>query len=920
MTEQPNAELLGTARAYHELGLPVIPFFINPKADQNGVHEKTPVITTYKKWQTDPQTDEEFKALNWNGCNGFGVILGIKAKNGLFLGAADYDTKLISKLKTETEEQFKARQEQQAKAIPIGKELLSKFPQATKIETTVNDGLHYYYWSREQPGIDGNFHDEVALELLGYPKLCVMHPSYGYRNVGSDVTAEVQNLETLFHEILKEKGYGATEEQEVEHQVDNYSFSISKIIDLSLLENKGNGQYQGCHPIHGSTTGKNFSVDTKKNSWYCFHHSSGGGALQYLAVKEGLIKCEQAKRGALRGKKFQEVLKLAVASGLIDEKVMQQSEINPVILAKDVMEDHIFIVDKESNELYFYVDYGKEEGIYKGGEATKQLIKREITARLDENFKARYYNEINEFILGSAPLIELDTVSPDCLAVQNGLLNVLTRKIDKYDSKQYITKKLPVGYNPDCKSEVWHKFIEKVIPNETQRKQVQQLIGHILYGKIVTEICLVLFGGGSNGKTIFLLIITKFLGGSVNVSSHSIQALCYDKFTTGEIKGKLANICADLPHKELLNTANFKALTSGDQIQAYVKHVQKTVPFIPTTKYVFSANQIPPVANEEDCYAWFRRFIFADFTVTFTKENSVPRQELLDSLSTPEVFSEILNWALDGLSDLIKNGDVTDKPSVAQIRLQYIIRSDSALAYFENCVKCTSDSNDYLFVDPWFRDYVNFCITSGKKPKTQGEFFNTVKHHLPGAEKTRIRPDYEEGEKRPNPIAAYRYVKIIKSGAAGAAGADFSNYMTQNGKNTHVKKSHQKTIVPQPDTTDTTGTKPENSGLGERQLKVVTEDSGLKHIEINSEEEAKQSALGEIIHFQKVNPYVESHKCDKCQGILAEYKQPISKEDQERLKLKNNMVYLCNDCFKVAVAKAESEGTIFVEDPQEEAA
>ena len=36
-------------------------------------------------------------------------------------------------------------------------------------------------------------------------------------------------------------------------------------------------------------------------------------ALQYLAMKEGLIQCQQAKKGALRGKKFRETIELAVS-------------------------------------------------------------------------------------------------------------------------------------------------------------------------------------------------------------------------------------------------------------------------------------------------------------------------------------------------------------------------------------------------------------------------------------------------------------------------------------------------------------------------------------------------------------------------------------------------------------------------------
>ena len=484
MTEQ--VELRAAAEVYHELGMSIIPFYVNPQADANGVHDKKPVITAYAQWQTTPQTDPEFNALDWRGCNGFGILLGKQTKDNKYLAVIDYDTKNNKKTPEE--------REAYGKAVAKGKEIFNAFP-VTTTEKTVNDGLHKLYWCKVKPKIEGAFHDTAALELLGENKLCVMRPSFGYKNIGSDVIAEVDNLEELFYSILKQHGFSLNEETEIQNQQDTYSFEISKIVDLSRLTQQANKyEYQGSHPIHDSTTEKNFCINTKTNTWFCFRHNSGGGVLQYLAMKEGLIKCEQAKKGALKGKKFKDTLELAVANHLLDEKVLTQSEINPVILAKDIMDDFPFVVDKEANELYYY---DAQEGIYSN--STEQLIKREIVKRLDENFKSRYYTEINEFILGLASLVKMDSAKPETLPVKNGLLDVLIKEISEYTPDAYVTNKLTdVTFNPAEKSTV----------------------------------C-------ANGKTIILLTITKFLGGSKNVSSHSIQQLCYDKFATGEIRGKL---------------------------------------------------------------------------------------------------------------------------------------------------------------------------------------------------------------------------------------------------------------------------------------------------------------------------------------------------------------------------------------------
>jgi len=162
LTEQQ--ELIAIAEGYHELGMSIIPFYINPQAESNGVHDKKPKIITYAKWQTTPQTDDEFKALDWKGCNGFGILLGKQTKDNRYLVVVDYDTK--NNFKTPEE------RENYQKAVTKGKEIFDVFP-TTMTEKTVNEGLHKLYWSKTKPKTDGSYHDVAALELLGENKLCV---------------------------------------------------------------------------------------------------------------------------------------------------------------------------------------------------------------------------------------------------------------------------------------------------------------------------------------------------------------------------------------------------------------------------------------------------------------------------------------------------------------------------------------------------------------------------------------------------------------------------------------------------------------------------------------------------------------------------------------------------------------------------
>jgi hypothetical protein len=88
---------------------------------------------------------------------------------------------------------------------------------------------------------------------------------------------------------------------------------------LSELKRQGS-ELQGPHPVHGSTTGKNFRINPATGVWYCFRCLSGGGPLQLLAVLEGLITCHQARPGVLRGELFKKVLHIAREKKFIPEE------------------------------------------------------------------------------------------------------------------------------------------------------------------------------------------------------------------------------------------------------------------------------------------------------------------------------------------------------------------------------------------------------------------------------------------------------------------------------------------------------------------------------------------------------------------------------------------------------------------------
>lgn len=759
-----NMDLKNAAQAYHELGVPVIPFRLWL---ENGLYEKKN-IGEWKKWETEPQTDEEFNNLNWNGANGVGVILGTQAKNGLYLSVIDHDTK--------------GKMSDEAKAK--GAELLREFP-TTQTQKSANKGIHLVYWSRTKPETDGTFHDSLALELLGERKLCVMCPSLEYISLNDSSPTELVDIEETFYSILKKHGYKHNEETETQNQLDTYSFQLEKLVDLSKLNKISQDEYQGSHPFHDSTTEKNFSVNVKKNQWFCFRHNSGGGALQYLAMKEGIIKCEQAKNGALRGQKFKQVLQIAVSQGLLDEKILTQSEINPIILAKDIKEDYAFIVDKESGILYYYIE---KEGIY--SDRTEQLIKREIVKRLDENTKARYYQEIENFITHSAPLVDMN-LSPELIAVQNGVLNIFTKELKPFSPEFYQTQKLPVTYDAKAQHPEITKFLTAILPDEKQRNIIQEYVGYTLYRKITHHVCLLFVGTGRNGKSKLLELITTLLGED-NVTEQTIQSLCFNRFSLAELHRKLANISADLPSKELTNTGVFKTVTGGDRLPGERKHKDPFY-FGNYAKLMFSCNRIPPIPETEACLAYYARFKIVEFKQKFLGKDADKR--IMDKLTTPEELSGFLNYALEGLRRLEENKDFTESMTQEETEKAYVKLSNSAQAFIMEKVLVTNEYEDTIDETELYRDFITYCHNEKLTTLPKAAFTKTMQEFCNGAEHT--RRNQETGKKgKYTKIPCWRYIKKT-IGQIGQNRQPFQSIFPQQ-ENTSIVISSGENIVSEP--------------------------------------------------------------------------------------------------------------------------
>jgi len=267
--------------------------------------------------------------------------------------------------------------------------------------------------------------------------------------------------------------------------------------------------------------------------------------------------------------------------------------------------------------------------------------------------------------------------------LRNGILDIETGQLYPHNPQLWFTSVIDVEYDPNAKCPNFLKFLGEVLPPEAH-PTIQELFGYTLYRSSYARRAFMFVGQGNNGKSLLLDILTRWIG-EANVSNKSLQDLEYNRFSVARLLGKHLNISADLPQTPLGKSEVFRALTGGDFLEAERKH-RDSFSFQPYCKLVFSTNKLPPVRDDE-VDAFFKRWIIVEFPYQF-EDDPAKRKQILDSCTTEEEKSGILNWALEGLRRLLQTGKFTaDEGDSAKIRDRWMRETNPAYDFLTTHVE-----------------------------------------------------------------------------------------------------------------------------------------------------------------------------------------------------------------------------------------
>jgi len=366
-----------------------------------------------------------------------------------------------------------------------------------------------------------------------------------------------------------------------------------------------------------------------------------------------------------------------------------------------------------------------------------------------DKYDAKYHkfkNDLFRQLASSAqlftPVLKADEV---VINLQNGTFIITPQgnRLKDFEAEDFLTYQLPFTYNNESECPQFQRFLDQVLPDHEQQNILAEYIGYVFIKpkSLKLEKCMVLYGKGANGKSVFFDIINALLGPE-NVCSFSLQSLTnesgYQRATLGS---KLLNYASELSAH--MDSSYFKQLVSGEAIEARLPYGN---PYMleDYAKFIFNANELPRDVEQNE--AFFRRFIIIKFDVTIPETDRDP--ELAQTIIRNELPG-IFNWVLAGLSRLRANRRFTVSEAVENVVQEYKMSSDSVNVFLQDHHFEKSNTNEIL-LHSFYKEYNSYTDESGSKPTSKKVFSDRLRNL--GFNLTRRNKGFVVHAKKSSPI------------------------------------------------------------------------------------------------------------------------------------------------------------------------
>ncbi|MCX4907062.1 phage/plasmid primase, P4 family [Streptomyces sp. NBC_00878] len=352
--------------------------------------------------------------------------------------------------------------------------------------------------------------------------------------------------------------------------------------------------------------------------------------------------------------------------------------------------------------------------------------------------------------LGSITLLPTDTDAPawvddqgdtgrdegPIVACENGLLRIRDRALLPHGPEFFNIVSVPFAYDPDASAPTWHNFLAQIWHDDPDAiAALQEWFGYVLSGRTDQQKILLIVGPSRSGKGTIARVM-KALVGKENLAGPTLAGLGTN-FGLSTLIGKSLAIISDARLSGNDNTQVVERLltiSGDDTIDIDRKYREPWTGRVPSRLMILS-NELPHFGDSSGVIA--NRFVLLSTRMSWLgKEDPT----LTDRLTAE--MPGILNWALDGLARLQRNGRITEPPSSREAITTIRDTASPTSAFIRE--RCTTGPTCSVPVDALWTVWREWAEDNGVRAGTKQVFGRNLLSVVPQLALTRPR----DGESR----------------------------------------------------------------------------------------------------------------------------------------------------------------------------
>lgn len=199
-----------------------------------------------------------------------------------------------------------------------------------------------------------------------------------------------------------------------------------------------------------------------------------------------------------------------------------------------------------------------------------------------------------------------------CIQCKSKIVNIFTNEVFEATPEYFATNPLAYDVGESEDTPTIDKLFEDWVGSEG-KKTLYQVLAYCLTQERFMQRIFALIGGGSNGKSTFIRLVSKILGLD-NITSSELRLLCERNFETAVLYRKLLCIVGEVSYEDLTSTGQLKRLSGEDKIRFEFKGKQ---PFSAenTAAIICLTNSLPKTPDRS--LGFYRRWLIIEFSRQF---------------------------------------------------------------------------------------------------------------------------------------------------------------------------------------------------------------------------------------------------------------------------------------------------------------